>query len=134
MRCPSCGYNESKVTDSRPTEDNASVRRRRECLSCLKRFTTYEIVENMPIIVIKKDKRRESFDRSKILRGIWKACDKRHVSEDKITTAVLEVELHLQNCLEREVESHKIGEMVMEKLRSIDEVAYVRFASVYREF
>ena len=134
MRCPGCGYSESKVTDSRPTEDNASIRRRRECLSCLKRFTTYEIVESMPIIVIKKDNRRESFDRNKVLRGILKSCEKRPVTEEQMTTAALEVEMQLQNCLEREIESYKIGEMVMEKLRDIDEVAYVRFASVYREF
>lgn len=134
MRCPSCGYTESKVVDSRPTEDNASIRRRRECLDCQKRFTTYEIIESLPVIVIKKDNRRESFDRNKILRGILKACEKCSVSEEQMTKIALEIESQLQNQLQQEITSYKIGELVMEKLRVLDEVAYVRFASVYREF
>jgi transcriptional repressor NrdR len=134
MKCPVCGYTESKVVDSRPAEEYASIRRRRECLECQKRFTTYEIIESLPIIVIKKDNRRESFDRGKILRGILKACEKRAVSEEQMTQIAREIEAQLQNQLQQEIPSYKIGEFVMEKLRALDEVAYVRFASVYREF
>ena len=134
MRCPACGYHESKVIDSRPAEENSSIRRRRECLDCQKRFTTYETVETIPIVVIKKDQRRESFDRNKMLRGIMKACEKRSVSEEQMKKIAREIESHLQNQLHAEVQSNQIGELVMEKLRDVDEVAYVRFASVYREF
>ena len=134
MKCPVCGYGESKVVDSRPADDNTSIRRRRECLECQKRFTTYEIIETIPIVVIKKDQSRESFDRNKILRGIIKACEKRSVSEEEMKKIARDIELHLQNQLQPEVPSYKIGELVMEHLKEIDEVAYVRFASVYREF
>ena len=132
MKCPVCSHMESKVVDSRPAED--SIRRRRECLECQRRFTTYESVESIPIIVIKKDNRRESFDRNKILRGIFKACEKRPVSEEQMKEMTREIEAQLQNQLQQEIASYKIGELVMEKLKEIDEVAYVRFASVYREF
>ena len=134
MKCPACGYNESKVIDSRPAEENASIRRRRECLECQKRFTTYESVETIPLVVIKKDSSRESFDRNKILRGIIKACEKRSVSEEQMKNLARDIEIRLQNQLQPEVTSNKIGELVMEGLKDIDEVAYVRFASVYREF
>jgi transcriptional repressor NrdR len=134
MRCPVCSYNESKVIDSRPADDNTSIRRRRECLECQKRFTTYEVIETIPIVVIKKDQSRESFDRNKILRGIIKACEKRSVSEEQMKKIVRDIETALQNQLQPEVQSYKIGELVMEKLKDVDEVAYVRFASVYREF
>ena len=134
MKCPVCGYGESKVVDSRPADDNTSIRRRRECLECQKRFTTYEIIETIPIVVIKKDQSRESFDRNKILRGIIKACEKRSVSEEEMKKIARDIEQHLQNQLQPEVPSYKIGELVMERLKEIDEVAYVRFASVYREF
>ena len=134
MKCPVCGYHESKVVDSRPAEENSSIRRRRECLDCQKRFTTYEVVETIPIVVIKKDQRRESFDRNKILRGIIKACEKRSVTEEQMKNIARDVEMYLQNQLQPEVQSYTIGELVMEKLKDIDEVAYVRFASVYREF
>ena len=129
MRCPYCGYRESKVVDSRPADEGASIRRRRECLSCEKRFTTYETVEYLPMVVIKKDGSRQSFDRSKVLRGIQRSCEKRPVS-----AAASEIEQELQNSLEREVSTVVIGEKVMEKLKKADEVAYVRFASVYRQF
>ena len=134
MKCPVCGYHESKVIDSRPAEENSSIRRRRECIDCQKRFTTYETIEIIPIVVIKKDNRRESFDRNKILRGIIKACEKRSVSEEQMKKIARDIEMHLQNQLQQEIQSYQIGEFVMEKLRDIDEVAYVRFASVYREF
>ena len=134
MNCPYCGYSESKVVDSRPTDENSRIRRRRECLECAKRFTTYEIIETMPIIVIKKDKSREVFDRNKLLRGLIKACEKRPVSVEQLDKVINEIEITLQNSLDREVTSLKIGQMVMEKLKEIDEVAYVRFASVYRQF
>ena len=134
MKCPACGYHESKVTDTRPAEENASIRRRRECLECQKRFTTYEVIETIPLVVLKKDQKRESFDRNKILRGIIKACEKRSVSEEQMKKIARDIEIHLQNQLQPEVPSHKIGELVMDKLKEIDEVAYVRFASVYREF
>jgi len=134
MKCPVCGCHDSKVVDSRPAEDYTSIRRRRECEDCQKRFTTYEVIETIPLVVIKKDQRRESFDRNKILRGVIKACEKRSVSEDQMKKVAREIETHLQNQLQSEVPSYKIGELVMEKLREVDEVAYVRFASVYREF
>lgn len=134
MKCPFCGYEESKVIDSRPTDEGERIRRRRECLSCGKRFTTYEIIESLPIIVIKKDKSRETFDRNKLLNGLLRACEKRPVSIDTLDNVIDEIESVIQNSLDREVSSEKIGELVMEKLKNIDEVAYVRFASVYRQF
>jgi transcriptional repressor NrdR len=134
MRCPFCGCEESKVIDSRPTDEGERIRRRRECLKCVKRFTTYEIIETVPVIVIKKDKSREAFDRDKLFRGILRACEKRMVSIDTVDKAVNEIELSLQNSLDREVTSMQIGEYAMQKLKDIDEVAYVRFASVYRHF
>lgn len=134
MKCPFCGYSESRVIDSRPTDENERIRRRRECLQCKKRFTTYEIIEDLPIIVIKKDKSREVFDRSKLLKGMLRACEKRPVTIQVLEQAIDSIETQLQSTLEREVTSVRIGEMTMEKLRDIDEVAYVRFASVYKEF
>ena len=134
MKCPKCGYNESKVIDSRPSEEGASIRRRRECLSCQNRFTTYETVEKLPLLVIKKDKTRQTFDKNKLLNGIIEACHKRPITLDQMETVVNEIELELQNSLSHEVPSSKIGVLVMEKLKELDEVAYVRFASVYREF
>lgn len=134
MKCPFCGYQESKVVDSRHSEDGGSIRRRRECLSCQKRFTTYETVESLPVIVVKKDNSREPFDRSKILRGMVRACEKRPVSMADIEAAVSDIEQIVQNSLEREVSTDKIGELVMERIKPLDEVAYVRFASVYRQF
>jgi transcriptional repressor NrdR len=134
VKCPACGYIESKVLDSRPAEEYASIRRRRECLKCQKRFTTYEVIETIPLMVIKKDQRRESFDRNKLLRGIIRACEKRSVSEEQINKIARDIEIQLQNQLQPEVPSFRIGELVMESLKEIDEVAYVRFASVYREF
>ncbi len=134
MRCPYCGYAESKVIDSRPTDEGARIRRRRECLSCTKRFTTYEIIESLPIIVVKKDKSREAFDRNKLLNGLLRACEKRPVSLDTVEKAVDEIEAQIQNSLDREVTTDLIGEYAMDKLKEIDEVAYVRFASVYRQF
>ena len=134
MKCPYCGYDESKVIDSRPTDEGERIRRRRECLKCGKRFTTYEVIETVPIIVIKKDKSRESFDRNKLLNGLLRACEKRPVSIDTLERLVDEIEGSLQNSLDREVPSSLIGKYAMEKLKNIDEVAYVRFASVYREF
>ena len=134
MKCPSCGYKESKVVDSRPAEEGSSIRRRRECLSCEKRFTTYETVESLPMVVIKKDGSRQSFDRSKVLRGMIRACETRPVPFDELVRISEEIEQNLQNSLEREVSTDSIGEQVMDKLRSVDEVAYVRFASVYRQF
>lgn len=134
MKCPYCGYLESKVIDSRPTDEGERIRRRRECLQCAKRFTTYEIVENLPLMVVKKDKSRQIFDRNKVLNGLMRACEKRPVSLEKLEAVVDEIENYLQNQLEREVSSYKIGELAMEQLKKIDEVAYVRFASVYRQF
>lgn len=134
MKCPFCGFEESKVIDSRPTDEGERIRRRRECTQCSKRFTTYEIIENVPIIVVKKDKSREEFDRDKLFRGILRSCEKRPVSIDTIDSLVDSIEASLQNSLDREVTSVHIGEMVMDKLKAIDEVAYVRFASVYRQF
>ena len=134
MKCPFCGYTESKVIDSRPAEEGATIRRRRECLACQKRFTTYETVESLPVVVVKKDNSREPFDRNKILRGMVRACEKRPVSMADIEAAVTEIEQIVQNSLEREVSTGKIGELVMERIKPLDEVAYVRFASVYRSF
>lgn len=134
MQCPICAHPESKVVDSRPASDGSSIRRRRECLACGRRFTTYETVESLPLIVIKKDRTRESFDRSKILRSIIRACDKRQVTMEQMEGVVTEIESTLQNSLQKEVSSAVIGEMVMQRLRTLDEVAYVRFASVYRQF
>ena len=134
MKCPFCGFEESKVIDSRPTDEGQRIRRRRECLKCGKRFTTYEIIESLPIIVIKKDKSRETFNRDKLMTGLLRACEKRTVSIDTLDSMIDDIETNLQNSLDREVSSEKIGELVMEKLKKIDEVAYVRFASVYRQF
>ena len=133
MKCPYCGDQESKVVDSRHSEDGMSIRRRRECLSCQKRFTTYETVESLPIVVVKKDNSREAFDRNKILRGMVRACEKRPVSMADLEAAVSDIEQIVQNSLEREVDTKRIGELVMERLKPLDEVAYVRFASVYRQ-
>ena len=134
MKCPVCSYEESKVIDSRPTDEGERIRRRRECMKCGKRFTTYEIIESVPILVIKKDKSREVFDRNKLLSGMMRACEKRQVSIETLEKAVDEIEANLQNSLDREVTSIHIGELAMDKLKEIDEVAYVRFASVYRHF
>ena len=134
MICPFCGYNESKVIDSRPTDDGNSIRRRRECLSCTKRFTTYEIMESVPVVVVKKDGSRQSFDRNKVLSGMVKACEKRPVSLEVLERATDEIEQTLLSSLEKEIPVENIGNLVMEKLKAIDEVAYVRFASVYRQF
>ena len=134
MKCPYCSYEESKVIDSRPTDEGERIRRRRECLKCGKRFTTYEIIETVPVIVIKKDGSREAFDRDKLLRGLLRACEKRPVPLNLLEEAVDDIQNTLQNTLDREVSSSRIGEYAMEKLKSIDEVAYVRFASVYRQF
>lgn len=134
MKCPYCSYQESKVVDSRHSEDNTSIRRRRECLSCQKRFTTYETVEILPIIVVKRDGTRQAFDRNKVLNGMLRACEKRPVPLHVLEDAVGEIEQILQNSLDREVKSAFIGELVMERLKPLDQVAYVRFASVYRQF
>lgn len=134
MRCPFCSHFESKVVDSRPTDEGSSIRRRRECLACGKRFTTYETIESLPLVVIKKEGSRQTFDRNKILNGLVKACEKRPVPLSVLETAVAEIEQQLLNSLNREVNSEYIGELVMEHLKEIDEVAYVRFASVYRQF
>ena len=134
MKCPFCGDQDSKVVDSRHSEDGLSIRRRRECMGCQRRFTTYEIVESLPIIVVKRDGSRQSFDRNKVLNSMIRAFDKRKVNVadlDKITT---EIEQTIQNSLEREISTDRIGEMVMERLKPLDEVAYIRFASVYRRF
>ncbi len=134
MKCPYCSHEESKVIDSRPTDEGEKIRRRRECLKCSRRFTTYEIIESLPIIVIKKDRSRETFNRDKLLTGILRACEKRPVSINTLDNMIDEIEATIQNSLDREVTSNKIGELVMDKLKNIDEVAYVRFASVYRQF
>ena len=134
MKCPFCEFVESKVIDSRPTDEGEAIRRRRECLKCGKRFTTYEKIENIPLMVIKKDGSRQMFDRQKLLNGIMRACEKRPVKTSDMEHIVTEIEAATQNLLEREISSQKIGEMVMERLPKIDEVAYVRFASVYRQF
>ena len=134
MKCPYCGYEESKVIDSRPADEGERIRRRRECLKCSKRFTTHEVIETVPIIVIKRDKSREVFDRNKLTAGLLRACEKRPVSITQIEKMVDNIESQLQQSLDREVTSMTIGELTMEQLKSIDEVAYVRFASVYRQF
>ena len=134
MKCPFCGYEESKVIDSRPTDEGEKIRRKRECISCASRFTTYEIIESVPIMIIKKDKSRESFNRDKLLKGMVRACEKRPVAIDTLEKIVDEIEAEIQNSLDREITSDKIGELVMDKLKDVDEVAYVRFASVYRQF
>ena len=134
MKCPFCGYEESKVIDSRPTDEGEKIRRRRECISCANRFTTYEIIESVPIMIIKKDKSRESFNREKLLKGMVRACEKRPVPIDTLEKIVDEIEAEIQNSLDREITSDNIGELVMDKLKDVDEVAYVRFASVYRQF
>ena len=134
MKCMYCGCLESKVIDSRSTDEGSTIRRRRECLQCGKRFTTYEKIESVPIMVVKKDGTRESFDRDKILNGIRRACEKRPISADKMEEVVASIELQLSNMLIREVSSEKIGQMVMDELQKLDDIAYVRFASVYRQF
>lgn len=134
MRCPYCDYYDSRVVDSRPTEEGQAIRRRRECASCLKRFTTYEKIEEIPLIVVKKDGNRQAYDRNKLLNGIIKSCEKRPVPIEKIEKIVDDIEKTLSNSLEKEVTSVEIGEMVMSELKDLDEVAYVRFASVYRQF
>ena len=134
MKCPFCGYTDSKVIDSRPAEDGTTIRRRRECLECQKRFTTYEIIERMPLVVIKRDGSRESFDKVKIINGVIRACEKRPVTMTQIEDLANDIELELRGRLESEVKSEVIGEMVMARLKDLDEVAYVRFASVYRSF
>ena len=134
MKCPYCGYSESKVIDSRPTDEGERIRRRRECLNCAKRFTTYEVIETVPVVVVKKDKSREAFDRNKLLNGLLRACEKRPVPLETLERIVDEIETLLQNSLDREVPATLIGTYAMDKLKKVDEVAYVRFASVYREF
>ncbi len=134
MKCPYCGHTESKVVDSRPTEESISIRRRRECLACARRFTTYETVEMLPIVVVKKDGSRQTFDRQKVLRGMIRACEKRPVALGELEKVALDIEQDLQNSMDREIPTSAIGEKVMDRLRTIDQVAYVRFASVYRQF
>ena len=134
MKCPYCAHPESKVVDSRPSDEGASIRRRRECLSCGKRFTTYETVESLPMVVVKKDGSRQSFDRRKVLGGMIRACEKRPVPLAELEKIAEEIEQDLQNSMEREISTEAIGEKVMERLRNVDQVAYVRFASVYRQF
>lgn len=134
MKCPFCFHSESKVIDSRPTDEGEKIRRRRECLQCAKRFTTYEVIETTPIMVVKKDKSREAFDRGKLLAGLMRACEKRPVSLEMLERVVDDIQTAIQNSLDREVQSAQIGELAMDKLKAIDEVAYVRFASVYRQF
>lgn len=134
MRCPFCLHLDSKVLDSRQTEEGASIRRRRECMACSKRFTTYERLDEIPFLVIKKDGRREPFARTKILNGMMRACEKRPISVETLEEAVADIEGEVRSRLEREISSESIGELVMDKLRELDDVAYVRFASVYRQF
>lgn len=134
MRCPFCGYAESKVIDSRPAEEGATIRRRRECLACQKRFTTYEIMERLPLVVIKRDGSRQTFDKIKVMNGMLRACEKRPVPIQALENIVDDIEQELLNKLEREVTTTEIGEMVMSRIKDVDEVAYVRFASVYRQF
>jgi len=134
MKCPFCGYLETKVTDSRPTPDMESIRRRRECIECEKRFTTYEKIEEIPVMIVKRDGNRQSYNRNKLLNGIIKSCEKRPVSMDTMEGIVDDIEKKLSNSLEKEITSMEIGEMVMKKLKDVDEVSYVRFASVYKEF
>ena len=134
MKCPFCGFDDSKVVDSRPTDEGTSIRRRRECLKCLKRFTTYETVERMPLMLVKRDGTRQAYDRQKLLGGLIKACEKRPVPVEKLEKLVTDIETELQNSMQREVTSETIGELALAALREVDEVAYVRFASVYRRF
>ena len=134
MKCPYCAHLESKVVDSRPAEEGSSIRRRRECLECHKRFTTYETMESLPLVVIKKDGSRQAFDKSKLLGSMLKACEKRSVTLAQLEKMADEIEQALQNEMEREIPSAEIGELVMDKLKDVDEVSYVRFASVYRQF
>lgn len=134
MKCPFCNFPDSKVVDSRPTDEGTSIRRRRECLKCMKRFTTYETVERLPLMLVKRDGAREPYDRNKLLTGVMKACEKRPVPQARLEQLVDAVEQKLFGTLETEISSQKIGEMVMEELKHVDEVAYVRFASVYRQF
>lgn len=134
MRCPYCTHPESKVVDSRPADEGTSIRRRRECLECHKRFTTYETVESLPLVVIKKDASRQTFDKTKLLNGMLRACEKRPVSLTELDRIANEIEQSLQNEMDREIPTARIGELVMDRLRGVDEVAYVRFASVYRQF
>ena len=134
MKCPYCGYEESKVIDSRPTDDGYVIRRRRECMECAKRYTTYERVEEVNLIVVKKDGTRESFNRTKILNGLIRACEKRPISIEQMEAVANRIEQYLINSMEKEIPSSKIGELLMEELKSLDEVSYVRFASVYRQF
>ena len=134
MKCPFCGDQESKVVDSRRSEDGQSIRRRRECLNCQRRFTTYEIVESLPIIVVKRDGTRQNFDRNKILNSMIRAFDKRKVNVEDLDRITTEIEQTIQNSLEREITTDKLGEMILERLKPLDEVAYIRFASVYRRF
>ena len=134
MKCPFCGDQESKVVDSRHSEDNLSIRRRRECLGCQRRFTTYEMVESLPMVVVKKDGSRQNFDKSKILTGLQRSCVNRPVSIAEMERITNEIEQAVMNSMEREISTNDIGEMVMERLKPLDEVAYIRFASVYRRF
>ena len=134
MKCPFCGYTESKVIDSRPAEEGSTIRRRRECLACQKRFTTYEIIERLPLVVIKRDGSRQTFDKLKLINGMVRACEKRPVPLTALEQIADDIEQELQSALEREISTTEIGEMVMKRLKDVDEVAYVRFASVYRSF
>ena len=134
MKCPYCGYAESKVIDSRPAEEGSTIRRRRECLACRKRFTTYEIMERLPLVVVKRDGSRQSFDRVKVINGLVRACEKRPIALSQLEEIADDIENELQGALEREITTAEIGEMVMTRLKDLDEVAYVRFASVYRQF
>ena len=134
MKCPFCGFAESKVIDSRPAEEGSTIRRRRECLACSKRFTTYEIIERLPLVVVKRDGSRQSFDRVKVMNGLVRACEKRPVTLNQLEEITDSIESELQGALEREISTSEIGEMVMDRLKDVDEVAYVRFASVYRQF
>ena len=134
MKCPFCGFMESKVIDSRPADESTSIRRRRECLSCHKRFTTYETIETLPLVVIKRDGSRQTFDKSKLINGMVRACDKRKVPLPVLEQIADEIEQELQSALDREVTTEEVGAMVMRRLQNVDEVAYVRFASVYRQF
>ena len=134
MKCPFCGFLESKVIDSRPAEEGSTIRRRRECLACQKRFTTYEIIEHLPLVGVKRDGSRQTFDRVKLINGMVRACEKRPVSLAQLEKIADEIEQELQSALEREISTVDIGEMVMRRIKEVDEVAYVRFASVYRSF
>ena len=134
MKCPFCGFLESKVIDSLPAEEGSTIRRRRECLACQKRFTTYEIIEHLPLVVVKRDGSRQTFDRVKLINGMVRACEKRPVTLAQLEKIADEIEQELQSALEREISTVDIGEMVMRRMKEVDEVAYVRFASVYRSF